>query len=108
MLFVFSRLGWLAEKISVSPFAGVPAKPQLALLLQLASVPPPPDQLKMAARLSTTPASQANPSIATAASRFVNCGDLENDDREKYGLDRFLVFIFPWRSFKNDAFVNRR
>ena len=40
---------WQTVLVS-TPLPGVPAKPQLALLLQFASVTPPPDQLKMAAR----------------------------------------------------------
>jgi hypothetical protein len=47
MLFVLASRGWEAEKISVSPLAGVPAKPQLALSFQLPEVLLPPDQLRV-------------------------------------------------------------
>src|SRR5262249_8796147 len=46
MLFVLTEPGCGPWKRTVSPFAGVPAPPQLLGLLQLASGEPPPDQLK--------------------------------------------------------------
>ena len=49
ILLVLSRFGWPAGNTSVSPLAGIPANPQLALLFQLALAPPPPDQLSVAA-----------------------------------------------------------
>src|SRR5262249_40605366 len=54
MLFVLLSRGCAPEKIKVSPVAGVPAKPQLPLSLQLLVVPPP-DQLKVAPSLCRTP-----------------------------------------------------
>src|ERR1043166_1869127 len=50
MLLVFDSRGWAAGNMSVSPVAGVPAKPQLPLSFQLPPLPPP-DQLKVAALL---------------------------------------------------------
>src|ERR1017187_4147907 len=63
--------------------------PQLALLFQLAFAPPPPVQLKVAARLSTTLGSQPNTNIAVTASRLANRGD-----REEWGVNILVIFIF--------------
>src|ERR1043166_2841914 len=51
MSLVFARRGCAGGKMSVSPLAGTPANPQLALSDQLAVVPDAPDQLKTAASL---------------------------------------------------------
>src|SRR6266516_377390 len=95
MLLVFSKLGWLAEKMSVSPLAGVPTKPQLALLSQLAFAPPAPDQLRTAAPHSMTPGCRRNTSTAAAASRLADWSVQEFDEREEFGINRFIAFIFP-------------
>src|ERR1017187_1676954 len=89
MLFVLTRLGWGPRKMSVSPLAGIPAPSQLRILFQLAFAPPLPDQLKMAARLSKKPGSQANTNIAVTASRLANRGD-----REEWGVSILVIFIF--------------
>jgi hypothetical protein len=89
MLFVFNKLGWNPEKISVSPFAGVPTKPQLALLFQLASAPPPPDQLKVAARLATMLESPTAAITATAANRLA-----KGRGRVEYDVKEFVLFMF--------------
>ena len=84
MLFVFSRFGWLAEKITVSPLAGVPAKPQLALLFQLAFAPPP-DQLNIAACMGTE---SRTTHIATIPIKVGSIGE-----KDENRIAQFVFFI---------------
>src|ERR1035441_3917146 len=93
MLLVFTGLGCVAEKISVSPLPGVPAKPQFPLSLQLPVVPPP-DQLKIApsAGRASKPTPKARSAVQHAKAVPMPDGN-GLVERERRLVVWFLVFM---------------